>query len=399
MNYKLPIVIVTYNRPNSLKRLLLSVQNASYPKNDIELLISIDYSGSNDCYSIAENFEWKYGSKKLIVHKKNLGLRKHILTCGDIALKNDGVIILEDDLLVAKDYYDYALQALKYYSNDTNIAGIALYSYHYNEIAGMPFQALNDGYDNYFMQVPCSWGQVWSSTQWESFKTFYNTNPSIEKTDNLPPSVMRWPETSWKKYFYKYMISNNLYFVYPQISHTTNFGDTGIHYFKSTQNVQVVISSSQTKEYNFINLNSSFNKYDAFFELLPSCLVKLGFDFTEPITIDTYLTKPIESIKTKYVLTTTNQINDFVRSYDNSLKPVINNIIYNINGKGLYVIEKTKYINKHHQENNLELLRKQHSLPYNMGYYNGLEEVKNSKTFKLGKRIASLIDYRKWVKI
>ena len=105
---KIPIVVVAYNRPNSLKRILNSVGDAYYPNNkEIELIISIDYSGENHCLNEANNFIRKYGKKTIINHSHNRGLRNHIIQCGDISLVNDGVIILEDDCFVSKDFYNY----------------------------------------------------------------------------------------------------------------------------------------------------------------------------------------------------------------------------------------------------------------------------------------------------
>lgn len=55
MHSKIPIVAVAYNRPTSLSRLLNSISFAYYPSNyDIELIISIDYSGSDECLKVAE---------------------------------------------------------------------------------------------------------------------------------------------------------------------------------------------------------------------------------------------------------------------------------------------------------------------------------------------------------
>jgi len=41
--------------------------------------------------------------------------------------------------------------------------------------------------------------------------------------------VNAWPPSSWLKSFSKYLAAENKYFVYPRISLTSNYGDTGIH--------------------------------------------------------------------------------------------------------------------------------------------------------------------------
>ena len=93
-NQKTPIVIVAYNRANSLDRLLKSLSNAKYPSNDIDLLISIDQADNNsDVLAIAEAFDWSFGTKKVMYQPSNLGLRRHIIQC--VSLCNTyGSIIL-----------------------------------------------------------------------------------------------------------------------------------------------------------------------------------------------------------------------------------------------------------------------------------------------------------------
>src|SRR5690554_2117625 len=320
MNINLPIIAVAYNRPTSLKRLLSSITGAYYP-NDIKvpLIISIDYSGSDDCLKVAEETEWTHGPKEIIAHQKNLGLREHILSCGDIALKNDGVIILEDDCFVSKDFYNYALQTFEFYKDEPKVAGISLYSYEYNENAGMPFQPLHDGYDVYFKQVPSSLGQIWTKQQWVKFRAFYDKSPKLNpETHFLPENVFTWPESSWKKYFYLYIVLNDLYFVYPQVSHSTNFGDVGTHFTDTTPLYQVALTSALDVKYKLNSFTYSNNKYDAFFEIAIESLKNLLPLEINDITFNTYGTKPKKKIKTRYTLVI-GQWSSSVKSYGSSL--------------------------------------------------------------------------------
>ena len=99
------VVIPCYNRVDSLNRLLVSLKDANYLGDDVDLIFSIDYSGINSVQVLAESFQWEFGIKKLILHSNNLGLKQNILSCGDLVDEYDAVIILEDDLYVAKDFY------------------------------------------------------------------------------------------------------------------------------------------------------------------------------------------------------------------------------------------------------------------------------------------------------
>lgn len=400
MKFNIPIIVITFNRPNSLIRLLVSLSNAYYPMDiNIDLIISIDYSANNECLNVANEFEWKYGGKKIIQHDENLGLRKHIISCGNIALKNDGVIILEDDCFVAKDFYNYALQAYQFYRDDKKIAGISLYSYQFNDNVKMPFEPLKDGSDVYFMQVPSSSGQLWTKNQWKLFMEFYNSEPKVSKNDKIPEYVKTWPESSWKKYFYKYMVENDLYFVYPQISLSTNFGDIGQHTTGESHLHQVTLNSYFNQLYKFTPISKSNNIYDAYFEILPECLLKYGFEFKHSFCIDTYLSKQNFVIEGDYVITTYPST-ETVKKYGVSLKPLINNIIYNISGEGLYIVSTSKYLKATDKNNLQNIFKHQYAIPFELGYevgYNkGEENIRNTRTFKMGRFIFSILNFKYW---
>ena len=70
------IVVVAYNRPKSLSRILSSLENANYPREPVPLIISIDWAEDNlDVLEIAKDFNWKFGEKKVIYQQMNLGLK------------------------------------------------------------------------------------------------------------------------------------------------------------------------------------------------------------------------------------------------------------------------------------------------------------------------------------
>ena len=123
---KIAVVVVGYNRPDSMRRILNSLAKAVYQEKDIPLVISIDHSGIEEVAQVAREFQWNYGSKEVICHKERLGLRKHIISCGDLTEKYGAVMILEDDLYVSPDYYNYAMSTLKKYGEHPKIAGIGL---------------------------------------------------------------------------------------------------------------------------------------------------------------------------------------------------------------------------------------------------------------------------------
>ena len=295
------IVVLAYNRQPSLNNLLNSLSRAEYGVNHVNLVISIDYSGLHDVYNLAEDFNWEHGEKIIIKHEKNLGLRHHVLYCGDLSLQYQSVIILEDDLLVSPSFYLYAKAALEVYKNDSNIAGISLYHHEHNESTELPFEVIDEGYDTYFMKVPCSWGQLWTATHWEGFRSWYDKGQQVLDVDFLPDNVIAWPETSWKKYFCKYLIETQSYFVFPKTAFTTNSGAIGEHHSKITGLHQASLSI-QKDNFKFPRIEDTINVYDQFFEILPESINGIDNIDLKDIEVDVFGTKPIYKVKSKYIL-------------------------------------------------------------------------------------------------
>lgn len=328
----IPIVIAAYNRKEPLKRLLFSLNNAIYPPN-VKLIISIDGGVSkSEIVDIANRFEWKHGEKQVINSEQNMGLRKHILKCGQLAKLYDGIVLLEDDLYVSPYFYTYVLQAQEVYGNVRDVTGVALYSHHYNETACLPFKPLDDGYDVFFMQVACSWGQSWLKHQWEPFEDWYNRNINIELSGDagVPPDVRLWPKTSWKKYYLKYMIENNKYFVYPRISLATNFADPGVNHTGS-KIFQVPLLYGE-KEYRLPEFSKSVSKYDAYCEIAPASLAGLLKEFSDcDFEVDLYGMKNKKEIASDYVVTT-QALTECIKSFGRNLKPHELNVSEDISG-------------------------------------------------------------------
>ncbi|HGN9470598.1 TPA: glycosyltransferase family A protein [Providencia stuartii] len=351
--YKPAIVVVAYNRPNSLQRLLYSLSIADYcGYNNIDLIISVDYSTSNqNVIDLANNFKWKFGKKSVIVREKNLGLKKHVLCCGDLSSIYGSIIMLEDDLAVSPNFYNYAALCLNYYGDDAQISGISLYKHILNVHAQLRFEPLITSSSNFFMQFPCSWGQAWTDKQWMSFKNWISQPFNLTKDIDIPSTVLSWSDKSWLKLFCAYMISENKFFVYPYISYSTNFNDSGSHVKYSNSNFQVNLSLIESRENsNFISFEKCNSVYDAYFEIL-DCRLKRLCPHLEKYNfcVDLYGMKNIEKCDSDLVLTTNDIIkNKEIFSIERNLWPhELNLIIKDINNsKGEIKLVDKRYILK-----------------------------------------------------
>jgi len=295
------IVVVAYNRPESLSRLLGSLSAATYPQG-VPLVISIDKGDNEEVQKLAGEFSWPHGEKQVICQEENLGLRRHILQCGDLSQQYGAIVLLEDDLYVSPLFYTYLLEALQFYGTDDRIAGISLYTNKLTVPPDYPFIPLQDGTDAFFLQIPSSWGQAWTHSQWQAFRSWYDTRPSITATDLIPAAIKAWSEKSWKKYFTKYLVETDKFFVYPRVAYSTNFGDVGTHYQWQSCEYQVELQLEK-KQFLFRSLDDSYCLYDAFHELRPEALNKLTPLFQSyTYAVNLYGGKPLELLGEPYVL-------------------------------------------------------------------------------------------------
>lgn len=325
------IVVAAYSRPAALQRLLLSLNAAYYPAEGAKVLISIDGGGSKDVVDVARQFEFRHGPVEIVARTENIGLRKHILWCGDQALSYGSVIVLEDDLLVDPYFYRYACDALAAYSDEERVAGIALYSPRYNEFSGLPFEALFNGASVYFSQVPCSWGQAWSAAQWSSFRDWYSTTPeaSISGIDALPLVTRGWPDSSWKKFFSAYLVCSNGLFVYPYHSYTTNCSDPGgVHIRTGTRRFQVPLGlpNRVPESLAFPSFDDGGIVYDAFLEPKPDLLEYwLGLPEAS-MSVDLYGTKPLALLTQRPLVLTSRPAKRALKHFPLAYRPIEANV-------------------------------------------------------------------------
>ncbi|MBW1819508.1 MAG: hypothetical protein JRJ60_20400, partial [Deltaproteobacteria bacterium] len=339
------IVVVAYNREGSLKRLLGSLIKARYADR-ADLIVSMDKSDNAAVYETAEAFDWPHGEKRLIRNTERLGLRRHIMACGDLTDLYGSVIILEDDTFAAPDFYRFASAALSRYRSDDRVAGIALYAMRYNETARQGFTPFIDHADVFFMQLPCSWGQCWTKAQWGGFKGWINEKGAKRSFADfdLPDNIRRWPETSWKKAFAAYMVEKDLYFVYPRASLTTNFEEAGVHHQRDYGKLQVPLQWGRD-DFKFKSPDESLALYDAYHEMIPSKLSRLAADLSVyDFEVDLYGQKDIGKVKKEYILTS-KKARKAIKTFGKKLKPIELNMACDIAGSDIVLAKTSDCLN------------------------------------------------------
>lgn len=328
---RLGILIIGYKNVAGIARLLESLNRVDFNGDkDITLIFSIDYSGDKSVQQLASKYTWEHGRKIIKAHEKNLGLKKHILSCGNYLNEYglDAMAVLEDDIYVAPEMYNYMKAAVEFYKDSEQIAGISLYKHEINLNAKHPFDEFKDGGDTFFIQYAMSWGQIWLRNQWNSFYKWYKEGKAdFMDKDKLPKNLLKW-KNSWLKYHIMYCIDTDKYFVYPRIALTTDFSDIGAHNMSRTTSMQIAFSTKKKGEWIFNKLDETKAIYDSFFENIK---IKEYLKIPDVI-VDLYGVKKYDK-NTRYVITRRELPYKVLKSWGLFLRPIEANIFYDIEGE------------------------------------------------------------------
>ena len=329
---RIAVVVVGYNRIESMRRLLQSLTNANYDHGDIPLVISIDSSGDEALYEYVKEFEWPHGLKYVNIQDERLGLKKHIIQCGDLTQFFKAIILLEDDIFVSEYFYQYVEKVVDFYYDEERIGGISLYQ---NEMGpSFPVMFMNDGSATYLKAGAASWGECWTDRQWARFKQWY-TQFSDEhfKEIDMPEMVKRWPK-AWSKYYMAYLVETGRYFVFPYISHTTCFGDEGEHStsFSNLGQANLLCGRPQYyfKPFEEMVRYDSYGTNESIYEWIGLSREELCVDFR---------CNKININHCRFILTPAILPLKVIRSYGLKMRPMELNVKYNIGGAELFLYD------------------------------------------------------------
>ena len=127
MRSNFPVVLIIYNRNEILKKILAVLVNVKIKK--LYVIADGPKNNKNDIEKVNKTrklIEQNYKNLKIKIYsKKNLGLKKRIITGLDLVFaKEKAAIILEDDCIPSKDFFIFINTMLKKFENDKTIASI-----------------------------------------------------------------------------------------------------------------------------------------------------------------------------------------------------------------------------------------------------------------------------------
>ena len=271
------VCLFVYNRASHTKNILTSLSEC---KNfcDYKIYIFSDnfkLKNNKDKTKVKlvrdEIFKFKKIHKNIFIEfsKINLGLYKN-LTKGisNVLKKHSSVIVLEDDLVLHKNFLNFMLNSLEKFKNKKNILQISGYSYPIN----------CNSNDAYFLNLTSCWGwATWSDRWWALIKfskdkklirqvynnikydcnkkSNFNINGSYNYLKMLKKQLTS-QFNSWGILFYLFSFHKNFLNLFPPSTLVENRGFDGSGSHKSTSNVfNKVVSKEKSKRIGYPRIN------------------------------------------------------------------------------------------------------------------------------------------------
>ena len=236
-----PLAIFCYKRLKLTKKLLTSLEKNKITKNS-NAFFFVDYPKNKNDEKYVKNVIEEinkteiFKKKKIILRKKNLGIKKNVTNGVNFIFKKyNKIIVLEDDLEVSNQYLKVVNNLLNVHINSKKIFTITGYS--------IPDNYLNKKLikkDFYLCKRPSSWGWATWKKKWKILEKI--KDQKFEKSNYGNDLVLMQKKKSqneldsWAFSWTNKHINNDKYCIYPKYSLVKNNGSdeySSNNYFKS----------------------------------------------------------------------------------------------------------------------------------------------------------------------
>ncbi|MBN2468427.1 MAG: tetratricopeptide repeat protein, partial [Deltaproteobacteria bacterium] len=233
-----PVVLVTYNRPRHTRQVLDALKGEGRKRN---LYIfsdgpktEADISAVEETRSLFKRIDWC--EVELVEREENIGLAQSIVGAVDHVLdKCESVIVLEDDCVPQKYFFEFIDTCLAKYKEKEKIFGVS------GHTVSIPESALrNYPYDLYFSPRIGSWGwatwkRAWNRFEYDladAYRKINEGNIDICQGGSDIPVMIRNKMTGvlkdvWTLNWVLTVYLNHGCYVYPTTSHIANIGCDG----------------------------------------------------------------------------------------------------------------------------------------------------------------------------
>lgn len=243
MAYKIPVLLITFNRPEHTRRTIEALRVQQPP------LVYVFQDGARNgnvtdaerCPQVREVIETEIDWKcelHTYFSEQNRGCRDAIIFAISSVLKEyESVIVVEDDIITSPAFYTYMCKALEYYHNRPTVWSISGHSH-----SPEKFQVPEDyDYDVYASPRLFNWGwgtwrDRWERTDWtmsyyeELLRHPYEMQAFSRGGDDLMPMLAAEKmgrSSAWDIQFAFAHFANHAVSIVPCESYTANIGQDG----------------------------------------------------------------------------------------------------------------------------------------------------------------------------
>lgn len=285
MNELAPIALFLYNRPDHSKRTLDALA-LNLEAKESDLIIYCDGAKENATKEQTEkinavraiaNVESRFKSVTVIAQEQNKGLSNSIISgVSEVLNKYGEIIVIEDDLIVSKDFLSFMNQSLFKYQNELEVVCITGYVYPMKKKFTEAF----------FLKGADCWTWATWKNKWTLFNSDaiqlkkqletkglvkeFNFNNSYPYMQMLEDKI-NGKNQSWAILWYASAFLANKYCLYPPNSLVHNIGNdgSGTHALKETSIYKVDIKEKTTIVFpKLIEENKDARKqFELFFSL------------------------------------------------------------------------------------------------------------------------------------
>ena len=302
----LRIIVMTFNRPKSLEKLLavLDLLEMDGDRAEMEIWIDRNLSGQvdNKTVEVARNFIWMQGTTSVHIHEKHVGLYGQWIGTWkpDPGNPKEFPLFLEDDVSVSPLAYRWLKAVHGHFGNRTDYAGVSIESGDLKPHAGFRSRLLVDsvpGRDTVFM-YKClgSHGFSPKPAVWKEFQDWYHSHKNLKKFHPYVPGILptKWyqsmersgrTQNMWTMWFIYFTYIRELYTVYNNLGKFNGDTRSCIGLNRKEVGANDWNERKKGREDNCTMLD----KWDPIYSAFPAQVVKLNWDGIR-ITNGTYWT-------------------------------------------------------------------------------------------------------------
>ena len=281
-----PVAIFCYKRLDHLKHCVNSLLNNNEINNSEVYFFCDNSKSEEDSEAVTKVREFvksiKHPKKNIILRNKNFGLQKNLVSGISEVLENHNtVIVVEDDLILSKNFLRYMNDSLKNFKDSNDVVSIHGYCY--------PDIKIQDNY--FFLKGADCWGWATWKEKWSLYESnamkllvklllsphkIYDFNFSIYGPYlKMLINTCMGNNNSWAIKWYTSAFLEGKLTLYPKHSFVFNSGldnsgdhcnntsnyDTNISEdYIQVENINIMENSEARKEFNKFFKNLAYNK-------------------------------------------------------------------------------------------------------------------------------------------